>query len=78
MPRTVSGGISPSYSANHARCYIIAGDFNFGMRADENNLLETYDWLDVWPELKPTQDGFTRDTTVNALLRSQYPDGLQV
>jgi len=57
--------------------YIIAGDFNFDTVAEENKALEVYNWQDVWPELKPNQDGYTRDTAVNSLLRAQYPDGLQ-
>jgi len=57
--------------------YLIAGDFNFDAAADENQAMDNYHWLDVWPELKPHQEGYTRDTKVNSLLRLQYPEGLQ-
>jgi len=57
--------------------YIIAGDFNFGTHAVENDSLEAYQWEDVWATKKPSEAGFTRDTVTNKLLQSQYPDGLQ-
>jgi len=57
--------------------YIIAGDFNFGTNAVENQSLPSYSWHDMWAQLQPHEDGFTRDTATNLLLRGQYPDGLQ-
>jgi poly(A) polymerase len=57
--------------------YVIAGDFNFGTNAVENEVLQPYDWHDVWAQRFPHEDGFTRDTETNSLLRGQYPDGLQ-
>lgn len=57
--------------------YIIAGDFNFGTEAVENQSLEAYQWMDVWATKKRNEEGFTRDTVTNKLLHAQYPDGLQ-
>ena len=49
--------------------YVIAGDFNFGDGAIENEALPSYGWRDVWGELKKGEAGFTRDTATNALQR---------
>ena len=57
--------------------YVIAGDFNFGTSGVENGALAEYGWQDAWHELHGSEEGFTRDTRTNPLLRAQYPGGLQ-
>ena len=39
----------------YCRSYIIAGDFNFGTHAVENDSLEAYQWEDVWATKKPSE-----------------------
>jgi tyrosyl-DNA phosphodiesterase 2 len=49
---------------------VVLGDFN--MRDDENaNIVEPY--CDVWPVLRPRDDGFTEDTSIN-LMRYDMKD----
>jgi tyrosyl-DNA phosphodiesterase 2 len=43
---------------------VVLGDFN--MRDHENHLLDA-EYQDVWPVLRPGQDGFTEDTSINLM-----------
>jgi endonuclease/exonuclease/phosphatase family metal-dependent hydrolase len=47
-----------------AETAVVLGDFN--MRDDENGLIHT-PYVDVWPVLRPHDDGFTEDTTINLM-----------
>jgi endonuclease/exonuclease/phosphatase family metal-dependent hydrolase len=49
---------------------VVLGDFN--MRDDENSRIAA-PYQDVWPELRPDEDGFTEDTTIN-LMRYDMKD----
>ncbi len=44
---------------------VLLGDFN--MRDDENVRIPT-SYVDVWPVLRPHQEGFTEDTSINLML----------
>jgi tyrosyl-DNA phosphodiesterase 2 len=49
---------------------VVLGDFN--MRDSENGRIRT-PYLDVWPALRPGEDGFTEDTSIN-LMRYDMKD----
>jgi tyrosyl-DNA phosphodiesterase 2 len=49
---------------------VLLGDFN--MRDDENHWI-TAPYCDVWPALRPDEDGFTEDTSIN-LMRYDMKD----
>jgi tyrosyl-DNA phosphodiesterase 2 len=42
----------------------VLGDFN--MRDDENDRIEAA-YTDLWPALRPRDDGFTEDTSINLM-----------
>jgi tyrosyl-DNA phosphodiesterase 2 len=48
----------------NAESAVVLGDFN--MRESENGLIRD-PYLDVWPVLRPHEDGFTEDTTINLM-----------
>ena len=43
---------------------VLLGDFN--MRDNENGRIAA-DYCDVWPALRPHEDGFTEDTSINLM-----------
>jgi tyrosyl-DNA phosphodiesterase 2 len=43
---------------------VLLGDFN--IRDDENALIRD-PYCDVWPALRPNEDGFTEDTSINLM-----------
>ena len=54
---------------------VAAGDFN--MR-DKENAHITAPWVDVWPTLRPDDDGFTEDTSINLMRWDSKPKARQV
>ncbi len=46
---------------------VLLGDFNVGMRSREQAFLETLEFVDVWPALRPNEPGYTEDTQANTM-----------
>ena len=54
---------------------VLLGDFN--MRDDENRRI-TLPYHDIWPSLRPDDDGFTEDTSINLMLLDKKGKDRQV
>jgi poly(A) polymerase len=52
----------------HSEAAIFCGDFNFCSTSPEN-LRVKHPWMDLWPLLRPGEEGWTRDSSRNPMLQ---------